>query len=146
VDALLDRLFARRGRAKEAERALEAACIERFGTLRPDGTPILRSDNGSSFRAAGSAACRDYRLRQEFITPYTPEQNGMIERFFRSLCPSTHVPAGSPLSATQRHFCVTASNVNRPFCDFIRGCDAPQGPALLVLRAFASAYNNGRRT
>ena len=39
--------FARRGRAKEAERALEAACIERFGTLRPDGTtPVLRSDNG----------------------------------------------------------------------------------------------------
>ena len=31
------------------------------------------------------AACRDYRLRQEFITPYTPEQNGIIERFFRSL-------------------------------------------------------------
>lgn len=31
------------------------------------------------------AARRDYRLRQEFITPYTPEQNGMIERFFRSL-------------------------------------------------------------
>ena len=24
-------------------------------------------------------------LSQEFITPYTPEQNGMIERFFRSL-------------------------------------------------------------
>src|SRR4029077_7150118 len=39
--------FARRGRAKEAERALEAACIDRFGTLRPDGgTPVLRSDNG----------------------------------------------------------------------------------------------------
>jgi putative transposase len=35
--------FARRGRAKEAERALEAACIDRFGTLRPDGaTPVLR--------------------------------------------------------------------------------------------------------
>ncbi|MGD9850054.1 MAG: transposase [Nitrospirales bacterium] len=30
-------------------------------------------------------ACRDYRLQQEFITPYTPEQNGLIERFFRSL-------------------------------------------------------------
>jgi len=28
---------------------------------------------------------RDYRLGQEFITPYTPEQNGMIERLFRSL-------------------------------------------------------------
>jgi transposase len=24
-------------------------------------------------------------LRQEFITPYTPQQNGLIERFFRSL-------------------------------------------------------------
>jgi len=30
-------------------------------------------------------ACRDYRLSQEFITPYTPQQNGLIERFFRSL-------------------------------------------------------------
>jgi len=27
---------------------------------------------------------RDYRLRQEFITPYT-EQNGIVERFFHSL-------------------------------------------------------------
>ncbi len=24
-------------------------------------------------------------MPQEFITPYTPEQNGLIERFFRSL-------------------------------------------------------------
>jgi putative transposase len=31
------------------------------------------------------AACREYRLRQEFITSYTPEQNGMIEHFSRSL-------------------------------------------------------------
>ena len=30
------------------------------------------------------AACRDYRLRLEFITPYTPEQNGIVARFFRS--------------------------------------------------------------
>jgi hypothetical protein len=30
-------------------------------------------------------ACRQYRLTQEYITPYTPEQNGVIERFFRSL-------------------------------------------------------------
>ena len=79
--------FALRGRAREAERALEEACLARFGTLRPDGpTPIVRSDNGLIFTARRfRAACRDYRLRQEFITPYTPEQNGMIERFFRSL-------------------------------------------------------------
>jgi putative transposase len=79
--------FARRGRAKEAERALEAACIDRFGTLRPvGGTPVLRSDNGLIFQSRRlRTAGKDYRLRQEFITPYTPEQNGMIERFFRSL-------------------------------------------------------------
>ena len=79
--------FALRGRAKEAERAIEAACIRRFGTLRPSGSaPIIRSDNGLIFQSRRfRAACRDYRLTQEFITPYTPEQNGIIERFFRSL-------------------------------------------------------------
>jgi putative transposase len=79
--------FALRGRAKEAERALEESCLARFGTLRPDGsTPVVRSDNGLIFQSRRfRAACRDYRLRQEFITPYTPEQNGIVERFFRSL-------------------------------------------------------------
>jgi putative transposase len=79
--------FSLRGRAREAERALEGACLARFATLRPEGpTPIVRSDNGLIFTARRfRAALRDYRLRQEFITPYTPEQNGMIERFFRSL-------------------------------------------------------------
>jgi len=79
--------FAMRGRAKEAERALEEACLARFGTLRPAGaTPVVRSDNGLIFQSRRfRAACRDYRLRQEFITPYTPEQNGIVERFFRSL-------------------------------------------------------------
>jgi len=43
-------------------------------------------DNGLIFTARRfRAACRDYRLAQEFIMPYTPVQNGMIERFFRSL-------------------------------------------------------------
>ena len=47
--------FARRGRAKEAERALEEACIDRFGTLRPAGpTPMLRSDNGLIFQSRAS--------------------------------------------------------------------------------------------
>ena len=79
--------FSLRGRAREAERALEEACLQRFGTLRPERpTPVIRSDNGLIFTARRfRAACRDYRLSQEFITPYTPEQNGMIERFFRSL-------------------------------------------------------------
>jgi len=72
-----------RGRAK----AFEEACIARFGTLRPHGsTPVIRSDNGLIFQSRRFLrACRDYRLRQEFTTPYTPEQNGLIERSFRSL-------------------------------------------------------------
>jgi putative transposase len=46
----------------------------------------ISSITASSFRAGAFApACHDYRLRQEFITPYTPEQNGLVERFFRSL-------------------------------------------------------------
>lgn len=79
--------FALCGRAREAERALEDACISRFGTLRPMGkTPVVRSDNGLIFQSRRfRAACPDYRLGQEFITPYTPEQNGMIERSFRTL-------------------------------------------------------------
>jgi len=79
--------FSLRGRAREAEPALEKACLHRFGTLRPDGPePTIRSDNEPIFTARRfRAACRDYRRRQEFITPYTPEQDGMIECFFRSL-------------------------------------------------------------
>jgi len=79
--------LALRGRAEEAERALEEACLARFGTLRPPGaTPVVRSDNGLIYQSRRfRAACRDYRLAQEFITPYTPEQNGIIERFFRRL-------------------------------------------------------------
>jgi len=47
---------------------------------------VIRSDNGLIFQSRRfRAACRDYRLTQEFVTPYTSEQNGLIERFFRSL-------------------------------------------------------------
>ena len=83
--------FALRGRANEAERAGhplgERACLARFGTLRPSGElPIIRSDHGVILQSRRfRAACRLYRLQQECITPYTPEQNGVIERWFRSL-------------------------------------------------------------
>ena len=56
--------FALHGRASEAERAIEAACFSRFGTLRPVGfVPILRSENGLIFQSRRfRQACRDYRL------------------------------------------------------------------------------------
>lgn len=81
--------MAMRGRAKEAVITLEDACLNRFQLLFEGDSskrPVLRSDNGKIFYSKSfQQACRDYGLRQEFITPYTPQQNGMIERFFRSL-------------------------------------------------------------
>lgn len=75
--------FALRSQATEAERAVEAPCLRRLGTLRPVGEPVLRSDNRLIFQSRRfRQAYRDYRLQQEFITPYTPEQNGLIKRFF----------------------------------------------------------------
>ncbi len=77
------------GRAKEAERAIEAPCLAppRFRTLRPGGTtPVLRSENGLIFQGRRfRQVCRGDRLQQEFITPYTPDQNGLNKRLFRSL-------------------------------------------------------------
>lgn len=79
--------LARTARAKTAERALEAALLNRFGTTRgaPAGLTV-RHDNGLVFGSElFRGVARDYGLRQEFITPYTPEQNGLAERFIRSL-------------------------------------------------------------
>ena len=78
-----------RGRAQEAEAALEQGCLEQFGLIfakQGEQRPVLRSDNGKVFTSKRFVGrCRQYGLSQEFITPYTPQQNGMIERFFRSL-------------------------------------------------------------
>lgn len=82
-----------RGRANEAERAGhplgERACLARFGTLRPRGeVPIMRSNTGVIIQSRRLGdTCRFYRLPQACITPYTPEQNGLIERRFRSGTP-----------------------------------------------------------
>ena len=47
---------------------------------RSFATPVLRPDHGLIDRSRPfRAACRDDRLRQEVITPYTPERNGIIE-------------------------------------------------------------------
>ncbi|EIX9432408.1 TPA: DDE-type integrase/transposase/recombinase [Klebsiella pneumoniae] len=35
--------------------------------------------------ATTTARVKSYGLQQEFITPYTPKQNGMVERVIRTL-------------------------------------------------------------
>lgn len=65
-----------RGHTKTAEAALEEALIHRFGHLG--------SDNGLVFTSKRyTNTVRSYGLTQEFITPYTPEQNGIVERFIK---------------------------------------------------------------
>jgi len=79
--------LSRSGRSKTAESALEHALIARFGTLGKVPQPfLLRSDNGLVFTSRSyTALVRGYGLRQQLITPYSPEQNGMVERVIRTL-------------------------------------------------------------
>jgi putative transposase len=79
--------LSRSGKSKTAEAALEQALIARFGTLGPVPAPfLLRSDNGLVFTSRSyTALVRSYGLRQEFITPHTPEQNGLVERVIQTL-------------------------------------------------------------
>ena len=83
---VLGHAIERTGRAKTAERALEEALLQRFGTLRsaPPGM-LLRHDNGLVFGSRQyRAVVKDYGLQQEYITPYTPQQNGLCERFIKT--------------------------------------------------------------
>jgi len=79
--------LSRSGKATTAGNALEQALIARFGTLGRVHTPfLLRSDNGLVFTSRHyTALVRSYGLRQEFITPHCPQQNGMVERVIRTL-------------------------------------------------------------
>ncbi|WKL15554.1 integrase core domain-containing protein [Comamonas testosteroni] len=47
---------------------------------------LLCSDNGLVFTSRSfTALVRSYGLCQEFITPHSPEQNGLVERVIRTL-------------------------------------------------------------
>ena len=110
----------RKGRSIEVENALEMACLKEFGLVYPRGEPrpILRSDNGKVFTSKRFAGrCKQYGLTQEFITPYTPQQNGMIERFFRSLkeeCIWLHNFQGLEDAKAAIHIWIAFYNEKRP--------------------------------
>src|SRR5439155_26915728 len=77
--------LARSGIAGVAAAALEEALRARHIDATSPAL-MLRSDNGLDFGAKRFVTvARRYRLTQEYITPYTPQQNGMIERFFLTL-------------------------------------------------------------
>ena len=73
-------------RAQEAVWALEDACIKRFGILsQGDAGVVVRSDNGLVFASRlYRRLLASYGLRQEFIHPHTPEQNGVVEAYHKT--------------------------------------------------------------
>jgi transposase InsO family protein len=94
--------LSRWGVARIAAAPLEDALRDRRIEYGP--APLtLRSDNGLGFGAKVfvSVVRRD-GLDQEYITPYSPEQNGMIERFFSDA--DGGVPLASPVHQPRRGF------------------------------------------
>jgi putative transposase len=84
--SIVGRCISKRCRAQEAVWALEDACLKRFGVLpRQDTGVMVRSDNGLVF-ASGlyRKLLLSYGLRQEFIHPHTPEQNGVVEAYHKT--------------------------------------------------------------
>ncbi|RYZ89220.1 MAG: hypothetical protein EOP04_07395 [Proteobacteria bacterium] len=70
------------GKADVDAAAPEDVIIKR----QPRARLKLRSYNGLFFASEKfNKVSRSARMRQEHITPYTPEQNGVIERWFRTL-------------------------------------------------------------
>jgi putative transposase len=80
---IIDWRFSTSGSAKVATAALEDAFRARKIQFGVKNNLAIHSDNGLVFGSKEfTKVARGFNLSQEFITPYTPEQNGMRERFF----------------------------------------------------------------
>jgi len=84
---LLGWQLSRSGKASTAAAAVEQALIARYGCLgQVPHAFLLRSDNGLVFTSRDyTRLVRSYGLKQEFITPHCPQQNGMVERVIRTI-------------------------------------------------------------
>jgi len=124
--------LSRSGRSKTAEAALEQALIARYGTLGRVPRPfLLRSDNGLVFTSRSyTALVRSYGLRQEFITPHSPEQNGMVERLIRTL----------KEQCVYRHRFETLQHASRVIGDWIRFYNTRRPHQALGMKTPAEAY------
>ena len=124
--------LSRSGKSQTAESALEQALIARFGTLGRVPTPfLLRSDNGLVFTSRRyTALVRSYGLQQEFITPHTPEQNGMVERVIRTL----------KEQCVHRHRFETLQHASRVIGDWISFYNTQRPHQALGMKTPAEAY------
>ena len=129
---LLGWQLSRSGKATTAMSVLEQALIARFGTLGSVTTPfLLRSDNGLVFTSrAYTRLVRSYGLRQEFITPHCPQQNGMIERVIRTL----------KEQCVHRHRFETQQHASRVIAEWIRFYNTRRPHQALGVKTPAMAY------
>lgn len=124
--------LSRSGKATTASAALEQALISRYGSLgRVPRAFLLRSDNGLVFTSRDyTRLVKSYGLRQEFITPHCPQQNGMIERVIRTL----------KEQCTHRHRFESQQHASRVISDWITFYNTRRPHQALGMKTPAQAY------
>ena len=71
---------------KELIQAENAVLRREVEALTKKKIKTLRSENGGEYTSKELISyCKDARIRREFIVPYYPEQNGLVERNNRSI-------------------------------------------------------------
>jgi len=120
------------GKATTAKAALEQDLFARYGTLgRVDSPFLLRTDNGLVFTSRTyTRMVKSYGLRQAFITPHCPQQNGMIERVIRA----------PKEQCAHRHRFETQQHASRVIGDWIRFFDTRRPHQALGMKTPAMAY------
>ena len=129
---LLGWQLSKTGKASTATSALEQALLARFGTLGRVPEPfLLRSDNGLVFSSRSyTQLVRSYGLRQEFITPHCPQQNGMVERLIRTL----------KEQCVHRHRFESVQHASRIIADWILFYNTQRPHQVLKMKTPAEAY------
>lgn len=124
--------LSRSGKATTAAAALEQALIARYGTLgQVPHSFLLRSDNGLVFTSRKyTRLVRSYGLRQEFITPHCPQQNGMVERVIRTL----------KEQCTHRHRFESHQHASRVISDWIQFYNHRRPHQALGMKTPAEVY------
>lgn len=129
---LLDWRVSRSGKSRTAEAELEQALIVRFGSLGRVTEPfLLYSDNGLVFTSHSyTALVKSYGLKQEYITPYTPQQNGLVERMIRTL----------KEQCIHRHRFETLQHASRAISDWIQFYNHQRPHQALEMKTPAEAF------
>jgi putative transposase len=92
---------------------------------------LLRSDNVLVFTSRKyTALVRSYGLQQEFITPYCPQQNGMVERVIRTL----------KEQCVHRHRFENQQHASRAIGDWIQFYNNRRPHQALGMKTLAEAY------